>query len=161
MKSGISSAMLGLALVVELHRPAEQRHGARRHDVEAADVAGIAAGPDAAEIVGAAVEQAAVVVAHGDAEPALAEVEVGGIGRAEARELQDALVDRRQGDERLLALEVGDPHRHLDALARRHFLGRADLDAERAQRRIEARARPRRWRASACGRPAPTAAARP
>ena len=104
MKSGMSKRDLRLALVVELHRAAEQRDGARRHDVEPADVAGIAAGPDAAEFVGPGVEQAAVVVAHGDAEPTLAEVVVGRIGRAEARELQDAFVDGGQGDEGVLAL---------------------------------------------------------
>ena len=128
---------LGLAVGIELHRSAEQGNGAGRHDIEAADLAGIAAGPDTAEVVGASVEQASVIIAHGDAELALAEVEVGRVGRAEAGELQDAFVDRRERDERLFAAEVGDAHRHLDALPRRDLLGRADLDTERAQGRIE------------------------
>ena len=132
---------LGLAVAVELHRPAEQRDGARRHDVEAADVAGIAADADAAEIVGAGFQQAAVVVAHGDAEAALAEVVVGGIGRLEARQLQDALVDRGQRDERFLSPEIADLDRHLDALARRDLFRRAELDGERAQLGLQARAR--------------------
>ena len=130
---------LRLALVVEFHRAAEQCHGARRDDVESADLAGIAAGPDAPEFVGPGVEQAAVIVAHGDAETTLAEIVAGGIGRLVAGELQDAFVDGGQRDERVLAgLQVGHLHRHLDALARRDLLGRADLNAERAQGRIEA-----------------------
>ena len=130
---------LCLALVVEFHRAAEQRDGACWDNVEPADLAGIAAGPDAPEFVGPGVEQAAVIVAHGDAETTLAEIVAGGIGRLVAGELQDAFVDGGQRDERVLAgLQVGHLHRHLDALARRDLLGRADLNAERAQGRIEA-----------------------
>ena len=56
-------------------------------------------GRHAAEIVGACVEQAAVIVAHVDAESALAEVEFGGLGRLEARELEDAFVHGGEGHE--------------------------------------------------------------
>src|SRR5262249_38034955 len=129
---------LGLALVVELHRPAEQRNDLGRHDVEAADVARIAAGADAAEIVGAHVEQAAIIVAHGEPELALAEEVLRRIGRLVARELRYALVDPGQVDVGLLVVEVGDLDRPLEALAGRHLLGRADLDPERAQRRVDA-----------------------
>jgi hypothetical protein len=133
---------LRFALVVELHRTAEQRHGARRHDVETADLTGVAAGPDAAEFVGPGVEQSAIVVAHRDAEAALAEIVLGRIGCLVARELEDALVDGGQGDERLLAgLQIGHLHRHFDALAGRYLLRRCDLDGERAQGRIEAQPR--------------------
>jgi len=97
-----------LALVVELHRAAEQRHGAGRHDVEPADLAGVAADPDAAEIVGPGLEQAAVVVAHLEAEPPLAEVVRGRVGGAEACQLQDALVDRCHRHPGFLAAEVAD-----------------------------------------------------
>ncbi len=129
---------LRLALVVEFHGAAKQRHGARRHHVQPADLAGIATGPDSAEFVGPGVEQAPVIVAHRDAETTLAEIVARRIGRLVAGELQNALVDGRQGDEGFLAgLQIGHLHGHFDALARRDLLGRADLNAERAQSRIE------------------------
>src|SRR4030088_3470485 len=141
MKSGMSSAILASPLSSSFTGPLNKATGAGGTPVGPADVARIAAGADAAEIVDIGVEQAAVVVAHGDAQPALAEVIVGRIGQLETRELQDALVDGGERDERLLVLQVGDLDGHLDALARRHLLGRTDLDAERAQGRSDAEPR--------------------
>jgi ABC-2 type transport system ATP-binding protein len=50
--------------------------------------------------------------------------------------------DGGEGDERLLVLQVGDLDGHLDALARRHLLGRGDLHGEIAV--LDGKSRPSR-----------------
>ena len=77
-----------------------------------------------------------VHVAHLEAKLALAEVEVGGLGRGKARELQDAFVHGGQGHIDLARPAADMAHhadRHLDLLARRDLLGCRHLDLQRAQ----------------------------
>src|SRR5262249_12264059 len=81
-----------------------------------------------------AVDQAAVEVADLAAEPPLA-VEPGlGFGRLEARQIEDADVDRGERDARLFAHgEPGQTHWHRERRARLHLLRHGELYAQRAR----------------------------
>ena len=126
MKSGMSSAIFASPLSSSFTGPlnrATVRVGTTSRPPMSPESPPVRMRPRSSAL---AVEQAAVVVAHGEAELALAEVVVGRLGRLEARELQDAFVDGGEGDVTpRSSCGVGDLDRHLDALARRHLLGRA------------------------------------
>ena len=92
--------------------------------------------PDRA-LVGA--DQAAVIVAHKHAQPALAEIIIGRIGRFVIGELQDAFIHRRQGDIGVFAAaEAFQCHRNRDALARQDLVAAADRHIQRARSIIDA-----------------------
>src|SRR5262249_57006770 len=92
-----------------------------------------AAGPDSAALAVLAADEVAVDVAHLDAKATLAEEVAGGIGSHEVGQLQDPLVDRGEGEIRLVAArESANADRDVDRLARPGLRRNVHGDLERA-----------------------------
>ena len=96
---------LGRAVGADFDDAGEQRQRLldRRAALHRHAAAAVAAGAQLAALGAHAVDQAAVEVADLGAEPALAEEPAFGLGRLEARQVEDADVDGGNRDARLLA----------------------------------------------------------
>ena len=86
----------------DFHQAGEQRDRARRHDGQGTSAQIVAAFAQTADGAFLGLDQSAVIVAHADAEAALAEIIGDGIGRFEIGELQNAFIDRGKCEPRTL-----------------------------------------------------------
>ena len=144
---------VGDAAGAHLHEAGEQRHGLDRNDAQRTAAEAVAAFAHRADGVLLGLDQAAVIVAHADAETALAEVPGVRIGRFVIGELEDALVHRGEREIGVLArAEALHRHRNGDLLARRDLRRSADQRGQRARRIVERQPGRGRWSAPAHAR---------
>ena len=129
---------LSLSVGADFYRPLKQRHGARRNDRQAVAAHGVAAASDDARLPLRTVEQMAVIVADFHGEASLAEIILCRIGRNEAGQLQDALIDGRDGEIDLLARHAASHrYRQIDGLPRRYFRRQFQADVQQMRSRID------------------------
>ena len=131
---------LGVALGVEFHRAGEQidrlhfrgrparlRQRLQRH---------VAAEADLADLTGQAFDDATVDIVGIHAEPALSEEMFVGVGHREAGDVDDADIDRRHRDIRVLAGEFRHRDRGRERLLRAHLFRQRQPDFDATRRAI-------------------------
>ena len=128
-----------LAAGADRDKAREQRHRARRHHGQRAAAETITAFAQRTDGALFWFDQAAVIIAHTDAEPALAEIIAGRIGRLKFGQLQNAFVNSGEGDIGAFPCrQTGDGDRNRNLLPRRNLFRHGHLDAERARAVVDA-----------------------
>ncbi len=124
------------AAFADFHRPFKKRDRLHRHNGQALAAELVAAEALCGAQIG--VENAAIIIAHIDAEPLLAIVVRYRVRRREFRQPKDAFIDRRDRQAHLLpARRAGDLDRRFNLLARPNKLRRIDRDLERLRTHVE------------------------